>query len=81
MVVEKKILKLENFRIFFFLEIEKGIGSDSEEKLEIITGRGWVCLFGSKERKGKLVFEGVFLGEKKCKYLRVNRGFISPLYF
>jgi hypothetical protein len=71
--LEKKILKLENFWIFIFififLEIEKGIGSDSEKKLEIITGRGWVCLFGSKERKGKLVFEGVFLGEKKCKYL------------
>lgn len=70
MVVEKqKILKLENFWIFF-LEIEKGIGSDSEKKLEIIKGRGWVCLFGSKERKGKLVFEGVFLREKKCKYLK-----------
>ena len=52
MVVEKKILKLENFWIFIFifLEIEKGIGSDSEKKLEMITGRGWVCLV---RRKGK----------------------------
>jgi hypothetical protein len=54
MVVGKKILKLENFWIFIFififLEIEKGIGSDSEKKLEMITGRGWVCLV---RRKGK----------------------------
>jgi hypothetical protein len=72
MIVGKKNIEIGEFLdfyfYFYFFRNRKRNWIGFREEIGDDYGKG-LGLFGSKERKGKLVFEGVFLGEKKCKYL------------